>query len=157
MSSGKDSTEKDMRQLIALIADYNRQSQAARKAGESEIGAFFVYKGEVVKTGTPLSVVGLHGLFKSKTYDHEFFWKSLQRLGAVSCDIEYNEVPRGRVEYDADEEQFHIYADLCILKDRRAMEEISREFHLPSTDNGEPKRDPRYTCSGCGDSQESDS
>ena len=155
MNSGEDSTGKDERRMIALIADYNKRSQAAHKAGEPEIGAFFVYKGEVVRTGTPLSVVGLHGLFKSKTNNHEFFWKSLQRLGAVPRDIEYNEVPRGRVDYDAKERRFYVYADLCILKDRRALEEINREFHLLPADTGEPEGDPCYKCSGCSDSQQS--
>lgn len=157
MSSREDSTVKDERQLIALIADYNKRSQAARKAGESEIGAFLEYKGKVVKTGTPLSVVGLHGLFKSNTYDHEFFWKSLQRLGAVPIAIEYDEVPRGRVEYDADENRFHVYADPCIINHPEVLEEIHREFNLPSASTGEPERDPRYRCSGCGDSQERNS
>lgn len=41
MSNGEDSTGKNEKQLIALIADYNKRSQAAHKAGESEIGAFF--------------------------------------------------------------------------------------------------------------------
>ena len=154
MRSGEDSTGLDERHLIALIADYNKRSQAARKAGESEIGAFFVFKGEVVKSGTPLSVVGLYGLFKSKTYDHGFFWKSLQRLGAVPRGIEYDEVPRGRVEYDTNEKKFHIYADPCILKDLKALEEIIREFHLPSADTVKPERDPFYKCSGCGASQQ---
>ena len=155
MCNGEDSTGKNERQLIALIADYNKRSQAARKAGESEIGAFFVFKSEVVKTGTPLSVVGLHGLFKSKTYDHGFFWKSLQRLGVVPRGIEYDEVPRGRVEYDTIEKKFHVYADPCILKDRKALEEINREFHLPSADTRKPERDPCYMCSGCGDFRQS--
>jgi hypothetical protein len=139
------------RQLIAYIADYNKRCQAAHKAGESEVGAFFVYNGEVLMHGTPFSLDGLHGLFKSKRYDHDFFWKSLQRLGIVPLNIEYDVVPRGRVEYDINEEKFCVYADPCILKDRKVLDKINREFHLSSTSTKAPDRDPQYKCKKCGD------
>lgn len=141
----------DERQMLALIADYNKRSQAAHKDGESDVGVFFVYNGEVLMQGTPFSVDGLHGLFKSKTGDHDFFWKSLQRLGIVPHDVEYDVVPRGRVDYDIDKKKFYVYADPCILKDRKALDEINREFHLPSTNTEEPERDPHYKCQKCGD------
>src|ERR1035441_3440856 len=99
----------DVREMLALIADYNKRSQAAHKAGESEVGVFFVHSGEVLMQGTPFSVDGLHGLFRSKKHDHDFFWKSLQRLGIVPRNIEYLEVPRGRVEYDINEKKFYVY------------------------------------------------
>lgn len=34
------------------------------------------------------------------------------------------------MEYDRNEEKFFVYADPCILKDRKALDEIDREFHL---------------------------
>jgi hypothetical protein len=99
--------------------------------------------------GTPFSLDGFHGLFKSKKYDHDFFWKSLQRLGIVPRNIEYHEVPRGRVEYDINEKKFYVYADPCIFKDWKALDEINRGFHLLSTNTEEPERDPQYRCPGC--------
>jgi hypothetical protein len=138
---------EDVRQMLALIADYNKRCQAAEKAGESQVGVFFVYNGEVLMRKTPFSLKdGLHGLFRSTTYDHDFFWKSLQRLGIVPRNIEYHEVPRGRVEYDINEKKFYVYADPCIIKDWKALDEINREFHLPSSNTEEPERDPHYKC-----------
>jgi hypothetical protein len=139
----------DEQQLIALIADYNKPSQAACKAGEPEVGVFFLYDGEVLKSGTPFSVDGLHGLFKSKKYDHELLWKSLQRPGIVPREVQYDEVPRGRVEYDINEKKFCVFADPCILKDRNALNEINREFRLKSANTAEPQRDRRYQCKQC--------
>lgn len=139
---------EDVRQVLAFIANYNMRSQAARKAGESMVGAFFVYNGEILVQGTPLSVDGLYGLFTSKTYDHDFFWKSLQRLGTVPRDIEYDDVPRGRVEYDINKKKFYVDADPCILKDRKALDKINREFHLPANIE-ELECDPHYKCKEC--------
>jgi hypothetical protein len=44
----------------------------ARKAGESEVGIFFVYNGNVPTTGTPWSMAEQYG-----AYGHDTFWKNL--------------------------------------------------------------------------------
>ena len=77
------------------------------------------------------------------------YWKFGQRYDVVPREIEYDEVPRGRVEYDINEKNFHIYADSCILKDRKALDEINRGFGLPSANTEEPACDPHYGCAGC--------
>ncbi len=135
---------EDVRQMLTHIADRNKRCQAARKAGEPEIGIFFVYNVHVLMAGTPLSLAGSYG-----EYGHETFWKNLQRNDIVPRDIEYDAVPRGRVEYDIHEKKFHVHADPCILKNRKALDEIEREFHLPSANTGEPARDLHYVCPGC--------
>jgi len=137
---------EDVRQLLDHIADRNKRGRAARKAGESEVGIFFVYNGIVLTAGTPLSMAEQYS-----AYGPESFWKNLQRNGIVPPDVEYDEVPRGRVEYDISEKKFYVYADSCILKDRKALDEIDREFHLPSANTEAPERDPQYKCKECGD------
>jgi hypothetical protein len=135
--------------MLAYIAHRNKRAQAARKAGEPEVGIFFVYNGEVLIDSKPLCVTEPFGKFKSDDYEYDLLWKFPQRHGAVPRDIEYDEVPRGRVEYDVNEKKFHVYADPCILEDRKALDEIYRQFHLPSTNTEEPERDPHYRCPGC--------
>lgn len=137
------------RQLIAYIADRNKRSQAARKAGEPEVGIFFVYNGEVVIDSKPLCVTEPYGKFNSADSEYDRYWKFGQRYNVVPREIEYDEVPRGRVDYDTNEKKFHIYADSCILKDRKALEEINRGFRLPSANTDEPECDPHYSCAGC--------
>jgi len=139
----------DVRQMLALIADRYKRGQAARKAGESEVGVFFVYDGHVLLSGTPISVAEPHGNFKRDAYSHHTFWKNLQRNGMVPRDGKYNEVRRGRVEYNLNEKKFYVYADPCILNDREVLNEIHREFHLPSTNTEGPERNPHYRCPGC--------
>jgi|SRR5665213_3860841 len=141
---------KDVRQMLDHIADRNKRGQAARKAGEPEVGIFFVHNGKVLMDSTPLCVTRSYGKLKSYDYDYDRFWKFGQRYGVVPRDVEYDDVPRGRVEYDINEKKFHVYADPCILKDRKALDEIYREFHLPSASTEVPERDPHYRCPGCG-------
>lgn len=97
---------RDVRQMLALIADRNERGQAARKAGESEVGVFFVYNGYVLLSGTPLSLAEPYGNFKRDNYGHDRFWKFLQRNGVVPREVDYDEVLRGRVEYDINEKMF---------------------------------------------------
>jgi hypothetical protein len=139
------------RQLIACIADRNKRGQAARKAGEPEVGIFFVYNGEVLTDSKPLCVTEPYGKFISADSEYDRYWKFGQRYDVVPHEIEYDEVPRGRVEYDIIEKKFCVYVDPCILNDRKALDEVEREFHLPSANTKEPERDPRYKCKKCGD------
>lgn len=97
----------------------------------------------------PLCVTEPYGKFKSNNDEYDRLWKFVQRYGAVPRDVHYDEVLRGRVEYDIDEKKFYVYADPCILKNGKAVAEIHREFHLPSANTEEPKADPHYRCSGC--------
>jgi hypothetical protein len=136
---------EDVRQMLDHIADRNKRGEAARKAGQSEVGIFFLYNGHVQLLGTPLTMAEEYSAFR-----HDSFWKTLQRNGIVPLDVEYDVVPRGRVEYDGNGKKFYVYADACILKDRKALAEIDREFHLSSANTEAPERDPHYKCKVCG-------
>jgi hypothetical protein len=132
---------EDVRRMLDHIADRIKRCHTARNAGESEVSIFFAYNGNVLTTGTPSSMAEHYGV-----YGHATFWKNLQRNGIVPLDVEYDEVPRGRVECDRNERKFHVYADPCILKDRKALDEIDREFHLSSANTQESECDPHYRC-----------
>jgi hypothetical protein len=56
------------RQLIAYIADRNKRGQAARKAGEPEVGIFFVYNGEVVIDSKPTTLPQTSALPERNSY-----------------------------------------------------------------------------------------
>jgi hypothetical protein len=88
-------TDRNERQLIAYIADRNKRGQAARKAGEPEVGIFFVYNGEVLINSKPLSVTEPYGKLNSNNSEYDRYWKFGQHCGIVPREIEYDEVPRG--------------------------------------------------------------
>ena len=63
------------RQLIAYVADRNKRGQAARKAGEPEVGIFFVYIDAVLTDSKPLCVTEQYGKFKSNDAEYERLWE----------------------------------------------------------------------------------
>jgi len=99
------------RLLIAQIADRNTRGRTARKAGEPEVGIFFLYSGEVPKDSKQLCVTEAFGKFNCADSEYDRYWKFGQRYGVVPREIECDEVARGRVEYDINEEEIHVHAD----------------------------------------------
>jgi hypothetical protein len=144
------------RPMLDHFAALNRRTQAARKeAAEPEVGIFFVYNGRVLVDGTPVSQAESYGNFKGHNVGHDRYWDNLKKVDLVPRDVEYDEVPRGRVGYDTKERKFFIFADPCILKDQRAIDQVERLLHLPSVNMAPPKRDSHYRCPGCMKTQKS--
>ena len=78
---------------------------------------------------------------------HERLWLRYQRIGAVPRDVEYDEVPRGRVIFNVTRNQFYLLADRCILRDRVILDRIKTELYLPAGIEGQP--DAHYRCPWC--------
>jgi hypothetical protein len=62
-------------------------------------------------------------------------------------ELEYEEPPRGRVVYDANEKRFTLLADKCILRDRRIVREIISAMNLPV--GTATATDHHYRCHTC--------
>jgi hypothetical protein len=80
---------------------------------------------------------------------HDSFWRTLQRNHLVPKEVEYDEVPRGRVGYSTKAKVFFLFADGCILKDKRMLDMITQELNLPVAATAPPGPDPHYKCPGC--------
>lgn len=102
----------------------------------------------MIVDSTPLSQAESYGgRYRIHGPSHIDTWERLQRAGVAPVDVEYDEVPRGRVHYDAIFEKWTILADRCILGDDRVMREIRDRLGMPGevlTD-----RDPHYRCPSC--------
>ncbi len=69
--------------------------KASRTVAEPQVGIFWLL-GEVLEIdSTALSKAEDYGAFKVHPGDHCSVWEKLQRRGAVSADMEYEECPRG--------------------------------------------------------------
>ena len=136
------------RRMLAFIAKRNEEFIKAKKAGEPEVGIFWLLpNGKVWMDGTPVSMAASYGDLKIHEGTHTQYWDSLQRNGIAPADVEYEEYPRGRVAYDAKKRQFFLFADACILKDKAAVSRIMNQFRLPS--NTKKEKDPHYRCPKC--------
>ncbi len=142
-----DEATRPMPDHFAAIRDRIRTKR--KPAAEPEVGIFFVYEGMPFIDGTPVNEAEPYGSFTGHAVGHPSFWHFLQRNGAVPSDVEYDEVPRGRVGFQTEEQKFYVFADPCILKDTQIIDRIERELNLPSADTAPPKLDSHYRCPGC--------
>ncbi len=113
---------------------------------EPYVGIFFLVGGKLVFEATRFSEAGTYAHCKIHEGDHVHYWDKLLRDGAV-LNSEYDEYPRGRVVFDTKIAQFTIYADRCILANKRLVAKITRELNLPM--NTKIETDPHYRCPKC--------
>jgi len=136
------------RQMLVRIAERNRRYQDAKKAGIPEVGLFFVVGEKVFAYGGPYTEITPHAGFRTFDVDHHVYWRQLQQMGAVPADVEYDQTSRGRVTYEDSSRRFTLFADKCIIKNKKAISRIMSEFRLP-TANTKVLPDDHYRCPGC--------
>ena len=136
------------RQIIARMVERGRRWQDAKKAHTPEVGLFFVVGGKAFAYGAPYTEVPVA---RGVPHVHR---GALPVLAAVAPDravptgMEYDEAPRGRVTYSDASRKFTLFADKCIIKDKRALGKIMGEFGL-SAANTNVLPDDHYRCPGC--------
>jgi hypothetical protein len=122
-------------------------SHDARQARAPKVGVFFVVGPKLWVAGIPwaenLSVAG----FRTYAVGHPDLWKQLQEAGAVPCDLEYDETARGRVNYEDASGRFTLFADKCIIRNKRLVSKIMNELSLPKNTGVLP--DDHYRCPRC--------
>jgi hypothetical protein len=139
--------EPDEKQLLANIAKAAQERQLKRVAGAPEVGIFWVVNDKPVIDGMPLNEAEDYGGFKTHGRSHDQMWPVFQRNDIVPRDVEYDEVPRGRVVYSTKTRSFTFFADRCILKNKSLTNRIKESMHLPNTVKN--LTDSHYRCSGC--------
>ena len=110
------------------------------------VGIFFLLGRKLWFECTPLSGAGDYGDCKTHEGDHEHYWDSLVRLGVVPRDGEYQDYPRGRVNYNTKTGRFTVYLDNCILRKPKAVAQILAEMHLKEA---QLSTDSHYRCARC--------
>jgi hypothetical protein len=114
----------------------------------SKVGIFWVMGGKLILATTPVSQAEPYAEAKGHPRGHFEHWTILQRRGAMSADIEYDDPPRGRVVYFPKDEQFTLYADRCILSRKHFLRQIIAEMSLPAK-RTKTSSDEHYRCLRC--------
>ena len=112
------------------------------------VGIFWLYSDEIIIDSTPLSKAELYGTALTHPTAHIDYWTRLQQTDTVPAEVEYEEPPRGRVVFDGREQRFHLYADKCILSQRKVVRKIMDAMHLPPGKTS-VDRDEHYRCFNC--------
>jgi len=111
------------------------------------VGIFWLDGHRLIIDSVPVSEAEVWGEFCNYPHGHERYWSHLQHLGIVSPDIQYEQMPRGRIVYDSKKEQFTFRADRCILRNTRLISQIMAKLNLPP--NTKTDTDPHYRCARC--------
>ncbi|MGD1081803.1 MAG: hypothetical protein ABR881_26085 [Candidatus Sulfotelmatobacter sp.] len=114
---------------------------------QPQVGIFWVVKSKLILKGVTLDEAEPCGRFFN-AIGHDSYWGELQVAGAVPGDVEYDEPPRGRVVYDVIADRFHLYADRCILADKKLIEEIIAQLRL-AKQRIKIAPDLHYRCTNC--------
>ena len=124
-----------------------RARTAGRASGDPMVGIFWLYNCGLIVHGTPLPEGEKWGDYINGPLSHIDYWTELQGNGKVSCDVEYEEPPRGRVVYDIRKQRFVVYADRCILTRQNVVRQIITQMALPS--DVTTATDAHYRCYRC--------
>ncbi len=136
------------KQLLEEIYQAAQRRRAAKKAGVPEVGIIFLVKGKPFIDSVLVTEAEGHAHFKIHSRDHYQYWGQLQGMGAVPKDMEYDEVPRGRVVYNTATRKYTLFLDRCILKNKRLVSRIIAQMNLP-LENAETDTDSHYRCPKC--------
>lgn len=142
------SSRKKEQQLSEEICAKAQGRRAAKKAGVPQVGIVFLVKGKVFIDGTTVAEAERlgGGQFKIHANDHYKYWEQLRGMGAVPADVEYDEVPRGRVVYNTKSRT--LFLDRCILKNKKLVSRIMARMSLPF-EHTATDTDSHYRCCRC--------
>jgi hypothetical protein len=114
---------------------------------EPRVGIFWLIGKRLIIDTTPLSEAGKYGDFKIYDGDHVSFWGEMEKRGEVPRDSDYEEHPRGRVNFNTTTKRFTLYADACILRRKNVIRKLMSAMHL--SDDTALSTDEHYRCFRC--------
>jgi hypothetical protein len=114
-----------------------------------KVGIVFFHAGCLWVDSTPVDNAIPYGEVLTHGKGHDLYWGELQARGVVPKDVEYDEVPRGRVCYNTRSRIYHLYLDRCILRNKEMVRKIIRSMTLPPAPLTEISTDSHYRCPGC--------
>ena len=96
------------------------------------LGIFWLVGKRLIIDTMPLSEAGKYGDFAIFEGDHVTYWSELERRGEVPRDSDYEEHPRGRVNYNTKTRTFTLFLDRCIFRKKHVVKKLMSLMHLPS-------------------------
>ena len=111
------------------------------------VGIFWLVNTRLIIDTTAISEAGKYGDFAIHEGDHVTHWVELEKRGEIPRDTDYEEHPRGRVNFNTTTQQFTLFADVCILQKKSVVKKLLRMMHLP--EDTALSTDEHYRCYRC--------
>jgi hypothetical protein len=115
---------------------------------EPAVGIFWLVNGRLIIDSTQVSGAESYGDCLTHARSHLKYWTELQRKGVVPPEVEYEELPRGRVVMDGKTGRFIVWGDRCILRRKSLRKQVLTSFHLVDCE-ADFRSDEHYRCFGC--------
>jgi len=136
MNNQDNLTDDRAQRLWEYLNEVHRRNAQSRKqrerlAGSPEAGLFWVVDGRLIVVGAWLEEASTTGRFAHYPVPPEKEWSAIRRVGAVPRDMDCDDPPRGRVDYDKVTQRFHLYADACVLGNEATVDKIRKDLNLP--------------------------
>jgi|ERR1700722_12739267 len=125
-----------------------QERKARRVAGIPSIGIFWVVGKRLLIDSTPVAKAEDYADFKIHGADHYTIWEKFKQMGEVAQELEYDDVPRGRVMYNPKTDKYLLLADRCILKNPSLLNRIEAKMNLPDKKT-DLDSDAHYRCPKC--------
>jgi hypothetical protein len=116
---------------------------------EGQVGIIFMRGDDLWIDSTPITDAVDYGLLKTHEKGHPDFWEELQNRGSVPRDEEYDEIPRGRVNFQTRKKVYYLFLDRCIRERPEMVSRIFEALHLPPVPATKVDGDSHYVCPGC--------
>jgi len=107
------------------------------------IGVFWIFENKVFIETQKLKDIKSINEFKDSNLSHYQVWDKVKNQHPKLYLYEYEDIPRGRVVYDIEENQFIIYCNENILKDTISKKLVLEKFQI-SDENVIFKKDEHY-------------
>ena len=127
--------------LIKRAQERNLIEAKRVEAGLPGIGIFWAVpnqKGqpEILSYVVDISLAGDYGGNKTSDESHYRLWTTLQRVSRGWENIgtfDYEYWPRGRINYNVDDDEFLLMADRQIINNQALLSEVMKQFSLPAS------------------------
>lgn len=136
-----------MRSQIKLALTAAAENIGEDMNPEPKVGIFWLVNGRLIFDASPVSGAETYGDCLGHAKSHLEYWTELQRARIIPADTEYEDLPRGRIVFNARAGQFILYADKCIREKSTVVHKILRIFSLPY--DTVMSSDEHYRCRLC--------
>ena len=113
------------------------------------MGIFWHYKKKLLTYSFPVNEVPEQSGFIDVGMGHYDLWSTFQKLDRDLKDVEYEELPRGRILYDVANKIYKVYASSTMILTEGFQDLVLHTFNLPKTAtvfesdlHYEPPKDP---------------
>lgn len=97
---------------------------------KGKVGIFWVFRGGILAASFAVQDGEKYGDAINGLTDHVKYWPRFQNQLPELIDLEYQDIPRGRVLFMKPSQEFHVYMDK-VLHNSKTKRALLKEFSLP--------------------------